>query len=36
MTLSKFLEEIKQMFHQLMQQNSLVISMTTMLISKMK
>jgi hypothetical protein len=35
-TLSKFLKEFKQMFHQLIQQNSLVINIITTLISKMK
>ena len=35
-TLSKFLEEFKQMFNQLIQQNSLVLNMLTTLISKLK
>jgi hypothetical protein len=35
-TLSRFLEEFEQMFHQLIQQKSLVINMITTLISKMK
>ena len=34
--LSKFLEEFKQMFNQLIQQNSLVLNMLTTLISKLK
>jgi hypothetical protein len=35
-TLSKFLEEFKQMFNQLIHQNSLVLNMLTTLISKLK